>query len=209
MDPATLTPDEVDALLVRITDNWATVRWRGHRLWQNLLDLNVISEYILAIRPEVIVETGTFYGGSAIFFADMMRLADVAPHVFSIDQSPLATPEFPGVHYLTGRSSTDPSVVAEVTALTTGRRVFVVLDSDHHSEHVYRELLLYAPLSSVGDYVLVQDGNMYGSLGLPLEGTPLGGIVRFVAEDRRFCVDPAKSPFTTTSHVWGWLRRMA
>jgi cephalosporin hydroxylase len=209
MDPVTLSPDEVDALLVRITGNWSTVRWRGHRLWQNLLDLNVISEHILAIRPEVIVETGTFCGGSAIFFADMMRLAGVAPHVISIDQSPLATPEYAGVHYLTGRSSVDSSVVAEVMALTTGRHVFVVLDSDHHSEHVYRELLLYAPLSSVGDYLLVQDGNMYRSLGLPLEETPLGGIVRFLGEDRRFRVDQAKSPFPTTSHVWGWLRRIA
>jgi len=209
MDPSILARDEVDALLVRITDNWSTVRWRGHRLWQNLLDLNVISEHILANRPDVIVETGTFCGGSAIFFADMMRLAGVAPYVISIDQSPVATPEYAGVHYLTGRSSTDPAVAAEVNVLTTGRQVFVVLDSDHHSEHVYRELLLYAPLSSVGGQLLVQDGNMYSSLGLPLEETPLGGIVRFLTEDRRFRVDDTKSHFPTTSHVWGWLHRIA
>jgi cephalosporin hydroxylase len=209
MDPATLSPDEVDALLVRVTGNWSTVRWRGHRLWQNLLDLNVISEHILAARPEVIVETGTFCGGSAIFFADMMRLADVEPRVISIDLAPLATPDYPGVHYLIGLSSTEPAVAARVAALTGGRRIFVVLDSDHQADHVYRELLLYAPLASVGDYVLVQDGNMHTALGLPLEQTPLGGIARFLAEDDRFRVDDAKLHLPVTSHVGGWLHRIA
>lgn len=209
MDPPTLSPVEIDALLVCATDNWSTVRWRGHRLWQNLLDLNVISEYIFAVRPQVIVETGTFYGGSAIFFADMMRLADVTPCVISIDHAPRATPHYAGVHYLSGRSSTEMAVAAEVVARASGQRVFIVLDSDHHAEHVYHELLLYAPLVSVGDYVLVQDGNMHTSFHLPLEETPLGGVRRFLAEDHRFRADDAKSHLPVTAHVGGWLERVA
>jgi cephalosporin hydroxylase len=201
--------DAIDALLVRVTANWTAVRWRGIPLWQNLFDLNVISEHILATRPELIVETGTYEGGSALFYADMMRLAGTEPNVVSIDVAPRATPPAPGVRYLAGRSSADADVAREVATAAAGRRTFVVLDSDHTAGHVYRELLLYTSLVRVGDYLLVQDGNMCQTLGMPVEETPIGGITRFLAEYPHFRVDPHKSHFPTTSHVYGWLLRVA
>jgi cephalosporin hydroxylase len=202
-----VTYDAIDATLIAATDNWSGVRWRGHALWQNPIDLNVTSEHVLAARPDIIVETGTYRGGSAIFFADLMLLSGKRPDVVSIDIAPLATPAHAGVRYLSGRSSTDASVVAEVRALAAGRDVFVVLDSDHGASHVYDELRCYAPLVRPGAHMLVQDGNMYATLGMPLERTPIGGIVRFLEESPEFAVDSAKSPFATTSHPCGWLRR--
>jgi cephalosporin hydroxylase len=199
--------DPLDAALIAATHNWIDMRWRGHRLWQNAIDLNVTSEHILASRPDIIIETGTYQGGSAIFFADLMVLSGKQADVVSIDLAPLATPNHPGVQYLTGRSSIDGGVVAEIRTLIGGRRAFVVLDSDHRASHVYEELQLYAPLVHPGDHLLVQDGNMYATLGMPLEETPIGGIARFLDECPEFTVDLAKSPFSTTSHPWGWLRR--
>jgi cephalosporin hydroxylase len=204
-----MSSENIDAALVLATDNWRAVRWRGRPLWQNLLDLNVTSEHILAYRPEAIVETGTHYGGSAIFFADMMRLTGAAPAVISIDLAPSDTPEYPGVVYFAGRSSADVSLAREVTDAVAGRRTFVVLDSDHSADHVYRELLLYSGLVHPGGHLLVQDGNMRTTMGLPLETTPLGGIARFLGEYSHFQIDPAKTPFATTSHPSGWLRRIA
>ena len=201
--------DPLDAALIAATNNWAGTRWRGHALWQNPIDLNVTSEHVLANRPEVIVETGTYCGGSAIFFADLMTLASGRPDVLSIDIAPLATPAYAGVRYLSGRSSSDPDVAAEVQAHVGGRRAFVVLDSDHRASHVYDELRLYAALVRPGDDLLVQDGNMYASLGMPIAETPIGGIARFVEDFPTFHVDRDKSPFGTTSHPWGWLRRTA
>ena len=209
MDVAHLPYDQVDAFLATATGNWATARWRGRPLWQNLLDLNVISEHILATRPEVIVETGTFFGGSAVFFADMMRLAGVEPDVISVDVAPHQTPDHPGVRYLTGRSSTDPETVREVAGHVAGRRVFVNLDSAHDAGHVYEELRCYSGMVHVGDYLLAQDGNMYRTFQMPVEDTPIGGIARFLAEAPHFAADPGKSHFPTTSHVYGWLRRVA
>lgn len=197
--------DALDAALIRATDNWSGVRWRGHRLWQNLLDLNVITEHLFATRPAVIVETGTYCGGSAICYADLMRLAGLPPDVLSIDIDPRTTPVYPGVRYLTGRSSTDAAVASEVVTHVSGRRAFVILDSNHHGDHVYEELVLYAPLVAPGDYVLVQDGNLWSTHGLPVEETPIGGILRFLAVCPHFRIDARKSPFPTTAHVHGWL----
>src|SRR5258706_3834175 len=195
--------DELDAALVRATDNWSGVRWRGHRLWQNLFDLNVITEHLFAARPEVIVETGTYCGGSAIYYADMMRLAGLEPDVLSIDIDPLATPAHQGVRYVPGRSSTDGAVAPDVALHVNWRPAFVILDSDHRADHVYDELVMYAPLIAPGDYLLVQDGNLWSTHGLPLEETPIGGVLQFLAANPQFQIDATKSPFATTAHVRG------
>lgn len=199
--------DMVDRVLIDATQNWTTVRWRGHLMWQNLLDLNVISEHIFATHPEIIIETGTWYGGCTLFFADMMRLAGQDPSVISIDIAPHATPASRGVVYLWGRSSVDPIVTAEVAARVSGRRAFVILDSDHHAEHVCRELEIYSNFVPFGEYLLVEDGNMYGTVAMPLQETPIGGIARFLNQCDAFEIDPHKSHFQTTSHMFGWLRR--
>ena len=200
--------DPLDRQLVEATGNWEHSRWRGHVLWQNLLDLNVISEYLLERRPDVVIETGTWRGGSAIFFADMMRLSGRDGDVLTIDHNPRATPAYPGVTYLAGRSSIDRRVIADVAAHVQGRRAFVVLDSDHSGAHVLAELEAYARFILPGDYLLVQDGNVYRSLGWSFEKTPLWGIERFLASCHDFKVDAARSPFATTAHPCGWLRRI-
>ena len=41
-------------------------------------------------------------------------------------------------------------------------RVFVILDSDHRSQHVFNELELFAEILSPGDYVVVEDGIVNG-----------------------------------------------
>jgi len=201
------TLDMVDRVLIDATQNWSTVRWRGHLMWQNLLDLNVISEHIFATHPEVIVETGTWYGGSALFFADVMQLTGQEPCVISIDIAPQAMPPCDGVTYLSGRSSVDPAVAAEVVRRVAGKRAFVILDSDHQAEHVHRELITYSRLIRPGDYLLVEDGNMFGTVAMPLHETPIGGISQFLKECDDFEVDAHKSHFQTTSHRCGWLRR--
>jgi cephalosporin hydroxylase len=200
--------DSLDALLVEATENWRGVRWRGLRLWQNLFDLNVLAEHVLASRPEVIVETGTFEGGSAVFLADLMSLAGLTPDVISIDLAPVFTPTHRGVRYLAGASSTSPVVAEKVTGWVNRRRAFLILDSDHTADHVHRELQLYSGLVHRGDVLLVQDGNMSTTMGMAPAHTPLGGIHRFLAEDRRFRVLVGKSPFPTTAHVDGWLQRI-
>ncbi len=55
--------------LVRKTNNVKTVRWRGRPVWQYPLDAWVLQEVISELKPDLIVELGTFQGGSAFFFA--------------------------------------------------------------------------------------------------------------------------------------------
>ena len=55
-------------------------------------------------------------------------------------------------------SSIDVSILEEVYKIASkNEKILVVLDSNHTHEHVLRELELYAPLVSVGSYIVVFD----------------------------------------------------
>jgi cephalosporin hydroxylase len=54
-------------------------------------------------------------------------------------------------------SSLDPAVVEQVRQAAAGKKVIVVLDSNHTHEHVLEELRLYAPLVSQDSYCVVMD----------------------------------------------------
>jgi cephalosporin hydroxylase len=54
-------------------------------------------------------------------------------------------------------SSIDAAIVSQVRERIQGKKVLVVLDSNHTHEHVLQELRLYAPMVSVGSYCVVMD----------------------------------------------------
>lgn len=54
-------------------------------------------------------------------------------------------------------SSIDTAIVDQVRERIQGKKVLVVLDSNHTHQHVLEELRLYAPMVSVGSYCVVMD----------------------------------------------------
>ena len=53
---------------------WGNTRWRGVPLYKFPTDLVVLQEIVCEVRPDLIVETGTYKGGSALFLADICTL---------------------------------------------------------------------------------------------------------------------------------------
>ena len=100
-----------------LSDAWTEASWLGAQALKNPLDLWVYQEIMVETRPELVVETGTYRGGSAFYLASICDLLG-AGEVVSIDVEPLREdyPPHPRITYLGGRSSTDPDVVAEVRA---------------------------------------------------------------------------------------------
>ena len=123
---------------------WGNTFWFGSRVLKCPLDLWVYQELIAELRPELIVETGTYAGGSALFLASMCDLASRG-EVITIDiRDEPGRPVHPRITYLTG-SSISESVIAEVGRRASGRSpVMVILDSDHTRDHVEKELAAYA-----------------------------------------------------------------
>ena len=92
---------------------WTQATWLGSQALKNPLDLWVYQEIMAETRPDVVIETGTYRGGSAHFLASVCDLLG-SGEVVSIDIEPQRDdyPQHPRITYLGGRSSTDPEVLA-------------------------------------------------------------------------------------------------
>lgn len=143
---------------------WHYTHFLGVGLMKCPNDLWIYQDLIWRIKPTTIVETGTYTGGSALWFAfllDMARIKDGRVLTVDIkDYRKSADVLHPKITYLEGNSASPEIAGAIERSLPKdGRRLFV-LDSDHSAEHVRMELELYAPMARPGDYVVVEDTNI-------------------------------------------------
>lgn len=137
--------------------------WMGRPIIQLPQDMVAMQELIWKLKPDLIIECGIAHGGSIIYYASMMELVGYG-EVLGIDRDIRAHnreaieshPMFKRISMIEG-SSIDPAVVEQVRALAEGKKVMVVLDSNHTHEHVLAELRAYAPLVSQDSYCVVMD----------------------------------------------------
>jgi cephalosporin hydroxylase len=191
-----------------LSDAWTEATWLGAQALKNPLDLWVYQEIMAETRPGLVVETGTYRGGSAFFLASICDLLG-AGEVVSIDVEQVRDdyPAHPRITYLGGRSSTDPDVVADVRTRAEGKPTLVILDSDHSQAHVEAELAVYADLVRVGGYLIVEDSNI-GRIRKDLLPGPLEAIETFLAGTDAFEIDRRREKFLITFNPSGYLRRV-
>jgi len=193
------------------------LNWQGVPLSKNPCDLWMMVELMQRLEPSVILETGTNYGGSAIFFADIMKTLGLECTVITIDYNPkwAIEPTTRGIVSLVGLS-TDPGIVQSVRDTIQGvlqknpGHVLVVLDSDHSEANVYEELLAYSPLVTIGSYIVCEDTNVNGHPSAPSHGPgPWEAVLRFLAGTSSFVVDQDCQRFLLTFNPNGWLKRVS
>jgi cephalosporin hydroxylase len=187
---------------------WADMRFLGVPIRKNPFDLWIYQELIAEIRPDLVIESGTRFGGSAYYFARLLDLLGTG-RVVTIDTDGETTrPEHPRITYLTG-SSTSEQVLADVRkAAAASERVLVSLDADHSASHVLDELHAYSPLVTPGSYIVVEDTNVNGHPVDPTFGPgPMEAVESFLAETTEFEVDQRCERFLFTFNPKGYLRR--
>jgi len=188
---------------------WRDTRWLGRPAAKCPLDLWVYQEILCETRPDLVIETGTAAGGSALFLASVLDLLG-GGRVLSIDIEDRADrPEHDRIRYLLG-SSTDEEIVDTVRGLAGAARTMVVLDSDHAKGHVLAELRAYSPFVSRGCYVVVEDTNVNGHpVRREFGPGPMEAVDEFLAAGAPFEVDASREKFFMTFNPRGYLRRVA
>ena len=188
---------------------WRDTHWCGHPVRKSPFDLWVYQELIWSVRPTVFIETGTRFGGSAFFFASIL---DRVGHgrVLTVDVDPVdPLPDHPRVEYLRG-SSVDPDIVDRMrAAIGPDDVVMVNLDSDHSREHVLAELEVFAPMVTVGSYLIVEDTNISGHPVRPDHGPgPMEAVDEFFPSHPEFENDTHAERYLMTFHPKGFWRRV-
>ena len=143
-------------------------------------DLMLYAEIIQENKPKWIIEAGTKFGGSALFFQDMLDIAGGGT-VITIDKYPVKKEKDPRIIYIED-SSTNPAVVERIREMVGSDPVMVVLDSDHSRVHVKWELSYYGKMVTPGQYLVVED--CYNRLAE--KAGPGEAVDWFLSKDKQF-----------------------
>ncbi len=178
--PAQPRPDlafvvsDLQRTFMRVAGNlrWYEQSWLGVPVWQLADDLVALQRIVCDAQPRWIVETGTKFGGSAIFFASLLALLGRTPQtggVITVDAHETAEARAlladephhlaPFVRQRIIGDAKAPQTLAAIRAIIASDPgpVLVFLDDWHDGEHVYAELGLYSQLVTPGGFLIVAD----------------------------------------------------
>ena len=163
-----------------VTNRWVQVsihekysyhfEWLGRPIIQYPQDMIAIQKLLWEIKPDLVIETGIARGGSLIFNASLLELnaqcggpenafvlgvdIDIRPHnKLAVMSHPMAK----RIEMIQGSSIEDPIIDQVCKKAEQAKKVIVFLDSNHTHAHVLQELQIYAPLVSIGSYIVVFD----------------------------------------------------
>ncbi|EFJ52043.1 hypothetical protein VOLCADRAFT_87175 [Volvox carteri f. nagariensis] len=158
--------------------------WLGAVAQQNPFDMYGIMDLIHTLEPDLIVETGTANGGSALMWASMLHLTRPGlGRVITVDVNDPVVVSWAGV------SAKDPTK----NPLWSQYVTFLKLEAE-----------AYCPLVTNGSYCVVEDTKLSRFSAV---GGPTPGIQRFLDAHPDFVVDREREPFYT-QHVGGYLMRV-
>jgi cephalosporin hydroxylase len=174
--------------------------WLGVQAVKNPCDAWVYQEMIFSLKPDLIIETGSYMGGGALFLASILDLVGKG-QVISMDVRDHPKPDHPRIEWLTC-NSVQSAVVNDIHIKAKKKNVLLILDSDHDDTHVIKELNAYQDLVQAGGYIIVED-----TWWKPGSGGPWDAVQEFLKEHPEFEIDKSKEPYGFTNNPNGFLRR--
>lgn len=188
---------------------WKGISWLGVNILKNPFDLWIFQEIIFNVKPHVIIECGTKYGGCSLYLASLCELIDNG-RVLTIDiENQKNKPLHDRIKYFLGSSVSEEIYHQIKSEINDNDRVLVILDSDHRKEHVLKELRLYSTLVTKESYIIVEDTHLNGHPIEPLFGPgPMEAVMEFLEENQDFKIDKTKEKFLMTWNSNGYLKRV-
>lgn len=192
----------------KVGGTWNATKWQGIRALKNPLDLFVYQEIIFEQKPDVVIETGTAFGGSALFLASILDMISKGK-VLTVEINRRQMPKHRRIEYFFG-SSTNQNVIERISArIAPGDKVMVILDSDHHKEHVLAEMKIYSQFVSVDSYLIVEDTNIGGHPVWEDHGPgPWEAVREFMRSTKSFVIDKTREKYLLTNNPGGFLKRV-
>jgi cephalosporin hydroxylase len=193
---------------------WQNTYWRGHKAFKFPTDMWIAQEIIWETHPNLIIETGVLYGGSTLFFGDMLELNGKGT-VLAIEKNlGESVPVNPRITYIKG-DSISPEVIEEVSGrIKPDSKVMVVLDSAHYKGHVLKEMEIYGKFVTPGCYMVVDDTCISGhpvrcwlSEEIEIAPGPYEAVMEYLGKHPEWEIDHRREKFLLTTNPRGYLRK--
>ncbi len=202
--------DEFHRLLYECRHGLYSSNWFGTSIVKTPFDMMVYQELLVYFKPDLIIETGTMFGGSALFAANVCDLLNKGL-IVSIDTEDRKPPQHSRIRYLLG-SSVDDGIFGTVREACSGKgTVLVVLDSDHSKKHVLKEMEMYGKLVTVGSYMIVEDTNMNGhpvNTDASFGPGPWEAVEEYLKTHDEFKQDRSREHYPFTFNPGGYLQKV-
>ena len=188
---------------------WRNMYWLGTPILKNPFDLWIFQEIIHNLKPNVIIECGTKYGGSALYLASICDMEDKGK-VITIDiEDQKNKPQHKRIHYLLGSSISEETHNKIDNLIDKDDNVLVILDSLHTKDHVLEELKNYSKYVKKGGYIIVEDTHLNGYPIAPFFGPgPMEAVMEFLKINKDFQIDKNKEKFLMTWNPNGYLKKV-
>lgn len=158
-------------------------RWKDVAMWKNPFDFALYWMLVWHAKPRTIIEIGSKFGGSALWFADMLQLYGIDGRVVSVDIAPVTTLQDPRIDFLAGDAGNLGATLTPDYLAQLPRPWLVIEDSSHIYEHCLAALRFFHPQLRTGEFLVVEDG-IVDDLGLSesFNGGPNRAVRDFMAE---------------------------
>jgi len=190
--------------------------YRGVPAWRCPFDYFIYQMIVNEVKPDLIIEIGTNYGGGALYLSDLLKLIGKG-QVHSIDivdkkDHPLFE-NIEGVKFFyDGWKGYDiESYIKE------GMVVLIIDDGSHTYEDVLGSLNKFWKYVSLNSYFIVEDGiidELVRKKVIPKSkhsGGPVRAVKEFLSQNDQFSIDQKWQNFfgtNATFNVCGYLKRM-
>ncbi len=198
--------------------------WLGRPIIKYPNDIVFMQEIIWDVKPDLIIETGIAHGGSIIFSASILELIGENGQVVGIDVDIRKHnrieiekhPMYKRIVMFEGNSVSEEIVIKIRKIAKNKKRVMVFLDSNHTHKHVLKELEFYAPLVTVGSYLVLPDTFIeYFPKGYcsdrpwDVGNNPMTALREFLLKNDNFIIDKEKAnKLMITEAFDGYLKRI-
>ena len=199
--------------------------WLGRPIIKFPSDIVATQQIVWDVKPDLIIETGIAHGGSLILSASLLELIGGEGKVLGIDidirahnrKEIEAHPMMKRIEMIEGSSVADDVMARARAAAAKAKCVMVFLDSLHTHDHVLKELELYAPLVTVGSYMVLPDtfieyfpkGYYADNRPWDVGNNPMTALRAFLEKNKDFEIDRELcDKLMITEAFDGYLRRV-
>lgn len=229
---------DLQRTFLRVADNlrWYEQTWLGVPIWQLPEDLVALQRVVFDANPKWIVETGTKFGGSAIFFGSLLAMMGRTPEsgggVITVDvhetaeacellqDKPHRMASFVRQRLIGDAKAAGVLAAISATIGADPGPVMVFLDDWHDGDHVYAELLEYSKLVTPEGILIVADTTFEDLADTPVvvpsekypdakRSNPRVALRRFLSERSDFMVIPDYTSTGISNFPDSVLRRVA
>ncbi|QFU74240.1 cephalosporin hydroxylase [Halioglobus maricola] len=182
--------------------------WMGYKAAKCPMDMWVYQELMHKLQTDLLVETGTLLGGSALFFAQMFELMGRGK-VLSIDiEMQEGLPEHPRLEYIKGSSISTDVLERVQKEADQASSVMVLLDADHKAPFKHEEMRCYSRFVTPGSYMIAEDTCFDAFPAFPEYGPgPAAAVKKFMQGNKEFEIDRSPERHLITFVPGGFLKK--